>query len=63
MAALSSTLAWLVVSIAWLVGAFGSGYLLARLYKRLHPELSMHKLWAFWTVLVSVIAAIILLTS
>lgn len=60
---MSSTSAWLVISVAWLAGSFGSAYLLARLYKRLYPSLSLHKLWAFWTVLLSVAAVIILLVS
>jgi hypothetical protein len=51
---------WLIVSAAWLLGSFGSGALLALLYKRLHPELSYHRLWAFWTVVVSVVAAVVL---
>lgn len=50
---------WYFVAIAWFVGSFGCGALLAALYKRLHPDLSYHKLWAFWTVLSSVIAAAI----
>jgi hypothetical protein len=52
-------LGWLVVSIAWLIGAFGSSALLALLYKQLHPELSFHRLWAFWAVIVSIVAALI----
>ncbi len=60
---MTSTSAWLIVSVAWLFGSFGSGYLLARLYKRLYPALSLHKLWAFWTVLLSVAAIVILLLS
>lgn len=60
---MSSTSAWLVISVAWLTTAFGSGYLLARWYKRLHPDLSLHKLWALWTVVLSVTAGLILLVS
>lgn len=60
---MTSTSGWLMISVAWLVGSFGSGYLLARLYKRLHPELSLHKLWAFWTVILSVSAGLILLLT
>ena len=48
---------WLIFSAIWLIAAFGTAALLAALYKRLHPELSFHKLWAMWTVVVSVIAA------
>lgn len=49
---------WLIISAAWLIGAFGSSALLALLYKRLHPDLSYYKLWAFWAVVVSVVAAL-----
>jgi hypothetical protein len=58
-----STGQWLVVCIVWLLASFGTSALLARLYKRLHPELSFHKLWAFWTVLVSLTAALVLATG
>jgi len=47
---------WLLLSAAWLLGAFGSGAAIAWLFKRLHPELSFHKLWALWTIVVSAIA-------
>lgn len=50
---------WLIISAVWLVAAFGTGAALAWLYKRLHPSLSFHKLWAFWTVIVSVVAALV----
>lgn len=48
---------WLIISAVWLVGAFGSSWLLAHLYRRLYPELSFHKLWAFWALVVMIIAA------
>jgi hypothetical protein len=51
---------WLMVGTAWLVGAFGGGALLALLYKRLHPALSFYKLWAFWTMTLSGVAALVL---
>lgn len=60
---MSSTSSWLIISAVWLAGSFGSAYLLARLYKRLHPALSLYKLWAFWTVILSVTAALILVIS
>lgn len=52
-----STVEWLIFSLVWLVASFGSAALLARLYRKLHPELDFHKLWAFWTVIVSLLAA------
>ena len=50
---------WFLVALAWLVGSFGGGALLAALYKRLHPALSFHRLWALWTVVLSVLAAVV----
>lgn len=50
----------LLIVLAWLLGGFGAGAVLALLYKRLHPSLAFYKLWAFWTMLLSGIAAIIL---
>jgi len=51
---------WLIISATWLICSFGSAAILAALYKRMHPSLSFHRLWAFWTVVVSVAAAAIL---
>jgi hypothetical protein len=51
--------AWLVVSAVWLACAFGGGALLARLYRRLYPSLSFHKLWAAWTTVLSLVAALV----
>lgn len=53
------TIGWLLVTLVWLLGAFGSGAALALLYRTLHPELAYYKLWAFWTVVVSVLAGAI----
>jgi hypothetical protein len=50
-------LSWLAIMAAWLLASFGTGALLGLLYKRLHPELAFYKLWAFWTVVVSLLAA------
>ena len=50
---------WLVIGAAWFVGTFGGGWLLARLYKRLHPSLSFYKLWAFWSTLLSAFVALL----
>jgi hypothetical protein len=52
-------IAWAILALAWLVGAFGGGAALAWLYKRLHPELAFYKLWAFWTMILSGVAALI----
>jgi hypothetical protein len=50
----------LLITAAWLAGAFGCGAALAWLYKRLYPSLSFYKLWAFWTMVLSAVAAVLL---
>ena len=49
---------WLVVGLAWCVGTFGCGWMLARLYKRLHPQLAFYKLWAFWSAVLGGVVAL-----
>lgn len=56
----SQGLWWLIVGAAWMLGTFGGGWLLAWLYKRLHPSLSFYKLWAFWSSLLGGTVAMIL---
>ena len=51
---------WLLVGLAFLLGAFGGGWVLARLYKRLHPELAFYKLWATWSMLLAGAATLVL---
>jgi hypothetical protein len=51
---------WLPIAGAWLLGTFGGGWLLARLYKRLHPELAFYKLWAMWATFLGATVAILL---
>jgi hypothetical protein len=54
---------WLAVLLAWAAGSVGGGAALAWLYKRLHPSLAFYKLWALWTLLLSLIAALVLLLA
>lgn len=51
---------FLFVGAAWMLGTFGGGWVLAWLYKRLHPSLSFYKLWAFWSALLGATVALIL---
>lgn len=44
----------------WAMAAMGGGALLALLARRLHPALSLTRLWLFYTVLLSVAAALIM---
>ena len=50
---------WLIVGAAWMLGTFGGGWVLARIYKRLHPSLAFYKLWAFWSMLLGGMVALI----
>lgn len=55
-----STLQWALIGAVWLACAFGGGAALAWLWKRRHPALSFHKLWALWTVVLSLAVALLL---
>ena len=46
-------LGWLLIAVAWMIGTFGGGAVLAWLYKRLHPDLAFYKLWALWSAVLS----------
>jgi hypothetical protein len=56
----SGGLWWLIVAAAWMLGTFGGGWVLAWLYKRLHPSLSFYKLWATWSMLLGGAVALVL---
>ena len=45
------------------MAALASGAALAWLYKRLHPSLAFYKLWAFWTMILSLLVAFALGTG
>ena len=51
---------WLAFGLAWFVGMFGGGWMLARLYKRLHPSLAFYKLWAFWSMVLGGVVALLM---
>jgi hypothetical protein len=50
-----------VLSLVWAVAASGTGFLLALLARRIHPGLSLVKLWFFYTVLMALLVAFVLL--
>lgn len=56
-------ISWIVIAIVWLLSALAAGAALAWLYKRLHPSLAFYKLWAFWTMILSAIVALVLAVS
>ena len=54
-------LSWLVLLSVWVLAAMGSGYLLARLARRIYPDRSLTKLWFLYTVLTAALAGVVLL--
>ena len=57
---MTNVLQWALIALVWLAAAMASGAALAWLYKRLHPSLAFYKLWAFWTMILSAIVALVL---
>ena len=54
-------LALIVLLMVWMAASSGTGFLLALLARRLHPGLSMLKLWLFYTVLMALLVAVVFL--
>jgi hypothetical protein len=50
-----------VLSVVWVAAASGTGFLLALLARRVHPSLSLVKLWFFYTILMALLVAFVLL--
>jgi hypothetical protein len=50
-----------VLGLVWVAAASGTGFLLALLARRIHPGLSLVKLWFFYTVLMALLVAFVLL--
>lgn len=53
----------LVLSGVWVAASSGSGFVLALVARRVHPGLSLVKLWLFYTVLMAVLVAVVLLIA
>jgi hypothetical protein len=49
----------LVLSVVWVAASSGTGFLLAIMAKRIHPGLSLRKLWLFYTVLMAMLVALV----
>lgn len=54
-------LSWIVLAVVWVAASAGTGYILALLARRLHPGLNLVRLWFFYTLLMAVLVAIVLL--
>lgn len=56
-------LSWTVLLLVWMTAATGSGFVLALLARRIHPGLSLVKLWVFYTVLMATLVAVVFLVA
>lgn len=48
-----------ILSVVWVAASSGTGFLLALLARRVHPGLSLVKLWLFYTVLMALLVAVV----
>lgn len=49
--------ATLLLAVVWLACSLGGGAVLALLAKRIHPSLSVHRLWVFYSALLALTVA------
>lgn len=54
-------LIFLILALVWMGTAAGTGALLALLARRIHPGLSLVRLWFFYTILMAVLVCAALL--
>ncbi len=54
---------YVVLFLVWVVSASLTGFLLALLARRIHPSLSLLRLWAFYSVLMGFLAAVVFLVG
>jgi hypothetical protein len=50
-----------VLLVVWVAASMGTGFLLALMASRIHSGLSFPKLWAFYTVLMATLVAVVFL--
>ena len=48
-----------VLAVVWVVSSSGTGLLLALLARRIHPGLSLVRLWFFYTILMALLVAFV----
>ncbi len=48
-----------VLAVVWVVSSSGTGFLLALLARRIHPGLSLVRLWFFYTILMALLVAFV----
>ena len=52
--------AWLVLAGVWALSASVSGLVLAFVARRVHPGLSLYRLWAFYSLLCAFLVAVVM---
>lgn len=57
----SDPLVLFVLAGVWISAILGSGFLLALIAKRIHPSLSLGRLWVFYSILMGVLATLVTL--
>lgn len=53
----------LLLAVLWLACSLGGGILLALLARRIHPSLSLRRLWLFYSALLGFTAAAVFLIA
>ncbi|MFC1660130.1 hypothetical protein ACFL3S_01515 [Gemmatimonadota bacterium] len=53
----------IVLACVWMAASSATGFLLALLAHRIHPAMSLVKLWFFYTVLMGAFVAVVLLVG
>ena len=48
-----------VLAVVWVVSSSATGFLLALLARRIHPSLSLVRLWFFYTIVMAVLVAFV----
>lgn len=57
---MSPALGAAILAAVWLACSLGAGAVLALLAKRIHPSLSLRRLWLFYSALLAVMVAAVL---
>ena len=54
---------YVILLLVWVASACVTGFLLALLARRIHPSLSLLRLWVFYSILMGFLAAVVILVG
>lgn len=57
----SSPVVLLVIGLVWISAAVVTGMILALMARRIHPSLSLGRLWVFYTLLMGFLVAFVMI--